>query len=294
MRVKGILTVLMAALMIMCLPFTVAQGETDVPVVAGETSTVAMESITMDATPSTELGGLKGQITQTDTVQRWVDIGGEHAYFIEDVVVTDVQDFTMYMFPAFATIDPEVLLEGSSYKLSENIDLGNGFNIWETFLSQSYLGPAPDGQTPLDLTTENMLYIGGLRWDAQDGEGPLAIGVVGRMREEGTAILVDTTIKDCTTDGVGICATAAELETAFTGTWTDLRYMSDTMPATTPFTATMMVGEQDGVFKILADIDRDGVFELADVVTNGYQVDAFNGDALALIPGGSYDIYGLY
>ena len=300
MRVKNIFAGIMMALMLVALPFVSAQEEMNVPVVAGTTSDVAMTHVDMDAAASTELGGLTGHITLFDTVQRWVKNAlGDNIYFTEDTVETEIQDFTMYMFPTGETVTPEIYTTGDLFKVSEYVEINGVSGMWNTNIvnsegadSQIAATPALSGSA-VDVTLTNGV---GLQWDATS----IVVGndarIVIRANEpDGYVASGAHPILACDTN----CPSELEVEEVFGGDWTVMSYIQDTY-GTVPVTYTMVAGQQslDGgvtfTDKVIADMNGDGVFEFSSA-TNGFEVTAQSGQALALIPGGvSYDIYGLY
>ena len=278
----------MAALMVMCLPFSVAaQGEMDVPVVAGETGNLAMEHTNLDALPSDELGGLTSQITIFDTVERWVDIAGEHAYFTTDTVETEVQDFTTYMFPAGAAIDPEQLTIGDLFQASLSVPVNGVTSIWNTYDCESLVGVGADAQTPHAMTAQ---YTADVEFDGKY-YGVEASRVLELDSAGPAATQVGTPLNQVMATCDETCPSEVEMNDAFGGVWTDMKFVHGDLNGLDTFIVT---GKQDGTNAVIADINRDGVFELADEISTGFQVTSDSGQALALIPGGSYDIYGLY
>lgn len=255
-----------------------AQSNLGVGINSGVTTVSDMNYSNISA--SETLGGLISKITFT--FERFVSFEGLKVW--RDLIVTPVKDFTVVAFPAGTNVDFNKLSDNGTFLTSENIEINGITGVWETKNINTKILNGPDVQDLSVLGDVMVLPYGSHTW-IQMTSDTITQG------HFATAGDPDSVVDWADAMSNDMCPTNQDLLEIY-----GINVLTKRSGAP---------GEFEG--KIICQIGcaekTDGYYYLINQNSNpqwvfytplgGYGVGDIDGTVLAVIPIGSYDIYGI-
>ena len=280
---------------VMCVSISAAQHEIGVPITAGDTieSTLGVS----DISASTILGGLVANV-QT-TIERFVSWAGVKIY--KDSTGSQQElEFQLIAVEAGSEVDLNNIVFDSVFQTSEaDADINGVVGTWNTnFATTGIAFPILDGQTASivsqDITLDNTEIVA---WNTNFADGEIASLLLTNWKNTAGNVyaggIANPVVQTCTDD---ICPTAADLEEYYSLSVSALSYVivTETDDGTilkTPILVASFIG--DGVQYVMADMNSDGIISISDGLVDCYSTNAQSGEALMIMPAGTYDVYGI-
>jgi len=251
--------------------------QSNISVVAGETGIADFTATTSQADAT--VGGLVSQIVET--THRTVKLAG--VTVLDRTNITQIKNFSFYLFNTGAQINHNNLVNGDVYQSSQNIEVRNVTGSWTTLkVNSTTIVPSGDKAAALN---ENFTSINGTIVKA------LSVDMGGAH----TITFSNGTISVTQFDAATLCG---GLTTGQAKTLSGSTSPKDTYCGQLGNVKVIGVDGTSGAIptRFIYDLDSDGDFnDMVDhtTVVNGYKTSSINGQALALIPAGSYDLFAI-